>query len=121
MLTRRSFLRDIGTGLLVAAAPAVVLAEPERKQWFVGRGAPVGSRTDGWYEFVSSRAVTWQRDEDGLVDPASSLLDRHGELLGLQRTPGESDRELLARLVERYQQYLNVASNTSLKWLSCWP
>lgn len=43
MLTRRRFLRDLGTGLLVAAA-APVLVEPERKQWFVSRNAPVPSR-----------------------------------------------------------------------------
>lgn len=57
-ITRRSFIKNLATGLLVAAAPELLL--PQRKQWFVPRYAPVGSRVD-----------------DGMfVSPAWSLVSR---------------------------------------------
>lgn len=51
MLTRRRFLRDIGTGLLIAAAAPVVF---ERKVWAVPRSAPV---RDGAARFSELRTT----------------------------------------------------------------
>lgn len=43
MLTRRTFLRSLDSGLLVAAAPALV---PERRFWQVSRNAPIGMQVE---------------------------------------------------------------------------
>lgn len=40
-MNRRNFLRLAGSGLVVASAPTVALAEPVRRFWQVSRGAPV--------------------------------------------------------------------------------
>lgn len=47
---RRSFLKLAGSGLMVAAAPAVALAEPVRRFWQVGRNAPLRGRYDPFRE-----------------------------------------------------------------------
>ncbi len=102
MRTRRQFLRDLGTGLLVAAAPAVAI-EPVRKQWFVGVDlAPAGSRDwTGWTTFESSRAI----DGSGWWGDDSEFLDRWVDMFGVAcRAPDESAGDLRARLLDRYQQ-----------------
>lgn len=110
MQTRRRFLRDLGTGLLMAAAPAVVLAEPERKQWFVPNGAPVPSRADRFAGpnrlFVRVGGVTHEVANGATlqVGPPPVYLDRQAEFFGLARAPGELDHELRGRLLDYVQR-----------------
>jgi hypothetical protein len=78
MLTRRTFIKNMATGLLVAAAPEVLLPEPERKQWFVSRNAPVPDRA-ALISFQPSAAYgTERRLVRGYVGPLYRARLRDG-------------------------------------------
>lgn len=70
MQTRRTFLRSLGSGLLVAAAaPVVAQVEPVRRFWQVGRNAPVGARiqlANGVDSAeIAANAVGWSEMPEG--------------------------------------------------------
>lgn len=81
-LTRRGFIKNLATGLLVAAAPELLLPEPPRKQWFVSDNAPVPDRSVLWAivgeqaEIQTSRdGATWRPNRPLLVGAHSVIGD----------------------------------------------
>ena len=75
-MDRRRFLTLAGSGLLMAAAPAVALVEPRRRFWQVSRDAPVPGELFGidassypqWNGAdLGGRPLTWE-DVKAAVD-----------------------------------------------------
>lgn len=102
MLNRRDFLRAMGVGALTAAAPALI--EPERKLWFVGSNAPVGSRVER-LDRVTAREWALK------IDISEEQWERLR--LGLER----DKRERFARWALRQQQeaYAEAASDAEAR------
>lgn len=86
-LSRRSFLKGLGTGVAIAAAPAILL--PERKIWQVPANAPVRNGTIFTSELLATFRDTLDEVIDGRGNTISSVrrvfIERHSleQYLGL--------------------------------------
>lgn len=80
-MNRRTFIKSLGSGLLVAAAaPVLAEVEPVRRFWQVGRNAPVG-RPNTW-DMLSDRLIVYGSDgiphEYDRKDVPRELWPEHG-------------------------------------------
>ena len=104
MLTRRRFLRDLGTGLLVAAAaPVLIEPEPARKQWFMRLGAPAPVPRG---LVVMESAPPAMHDGDLWFDGEGLNVYAGGRAHRIGVNRGDDAAELQARVHERISAYL---------------